>query len=112
MTFRTSVLVAGLCVLALPVLGESPAGTTFRNPADPSAVTPPAAYVSPFAGYRPFAHDGPATWRGVNDEVGRIGGWKAYAREVFEAQQPTAAPGGEPARSPASAPGGPGKEGK
>ena len=112
MTFRTSVLVAGLCVLALPVLGESPAGTTFRNPADPSAVTPPAAYVSPFAGYRPFAHDGPATWRGVNDEVGRIGGWKAYAREVFGAQKSVPAQDGEAARAPSPAQGGTDKAGK
>ena len=112
MTARTVFVAAGLCALALPALGEAPAGDAPRNPADPAATTPPATYVSPFANYRPFAHDGPAPWRGVNDEVGRIGGWKAYAREVFEAQQPTAAPGGEPARSPASAPGGPGKAGK
>lgn len=87
MTARTVVLAASLCTLALPALGEAPAGATPRNPADPAAPTPPATYLSPFANYRPFAHDGPAPWRGVNDEVARIGGWKAYAREVYEAQQ-------------------------
>lgn len=112
MTARTVVLAASLCTLALPALGEAPAGAGPRNPADPAATTPPASYVSPFANYRPFAHDGPAPWRGVNDEVGRIGGWKAYAREVFEAQK--SAPGaGEDAARPASpAQGGPRKEGK
>lgn len=112
MTARTVVLAASLCTLALPALGEAPAGARPRNPADPAATTPPASYVSPFANYRPFAHDGPAPWRGVNDEVGRIGGWKAYAREVFEAQQAAPAAGGEAARSPAPAPVGPGKAGK
>lgn len=112
MTFQTSVLSAGLCVLALPALGEAPAGTTFRNPADPAAATTPAAYVSPFASYRPFAHDGPAKWRGVNDEVGRIGGWKAYAREVFEAQKSPPAQEGDAARAPSPAQGGTDKAGK
>lgn len=112
MTLRTTLLSAGLCTLALPALGQAPAGTAPRNPADPGAATPPVAYMSPFAGYRPFAHEGPAPWRGVNDEVGRIGGWKAYAREVFEAQKSAPAAGEGAARPDSPAQGGPRKEGK
>ena len=112
MTARTVFVAAGLCALALPALGEAPAGASPRNPADPAATTPAASYVSPFANYRPFAHDGPAPWRGVNDEVGRIGGWKAYAREVFGAQKSVPAQDGEAARAPSPAQGGTDKAGK
>lgn len=57
------------------------------NPADAKASVPPVAHSSPFAGYRPHGEAKPAPWREVNDEVGRIGGWKAYAREAYEAAQ-------------------------
>jgi len=112
MTLRTAVVTAGFCAIASPALGEAPAGTMHRNPGDPAAATPPAAYVSPFAGYRPFAHGSPAPWRGVNDEVGRIGGWKAYAREVFDAQQSAPAQAGGSARTPSPATAGSDKAGK
>jgi hypothetical protein len=32
--------------------------------------------------YRPFRDETPIPWIRANDDVGRIGGWRAYAREV------------------------------
>lgn len=93
------------CTLASPAFGQAPTGAASASPTDPGAGTAPVTYASPFAGYRPFAHESPAPWRGVNDEVGRIGGWKAYAREVFEAQKSQAAPGKDAARPASPAPG-------
>ena len=55
------------------------------DPADPSARVPAAEYRSPFADYRPLGDEAVGNWRAANDEVGRIGGWRAYAREAQEA---------------------------
>ena len=63
----------------------------------------PLNYRSPFAPYRPFADATVGSWRELNDEVARIGGWKAYAREAYEATL-RAAPPESPAQPPAPAP--------
>jgi hypothetical protein len=39
-------------------------------------------YRSAFDGYRAFTDQPVLSWRESNDLVGRIGGWKAYAREA------------------------------
>jgi hypothetical protein len=65
------------------------------DPTVASTPVPPATYTSPFRDYRPVGAPNLRPWKAANDEVARIGGWRAYARE---AQQPEA-----PARA-ASAP--------
>ena len=59
-------------------------------------------YRSALEGYRPFAEEKPVPWKQANDTVGRIGGWRAYAREVHG--EPAATPASAPAAAPASAP--------
>lgn len=56
---------------------------------DPSGanVVPPVTYQSPLHSYRGFEHQAPGDWREANATVGRIGGWQAYAAEVWEASQ-------------------------
>jgi len=54
------------------------------RPEDSRAPVPALVYQSPFAGFRPFPESILGSWKAVNDEVGRIGGWKVYAREVYE----------------------------
>jgi hypothetical protein len=46
-------------------------------------------YVSVFAQYQPYAEQALASWPDANATVQRIGGWRAYAREM---QAPAAAP--------------------
>ncbi|MFD0667694.1 hypothetical protein ACT80S_08240 [Ramlibacter sp. MAHUQ-53] len=58
----------------------------------------PGAWRSAFEGYRPFDEVSVQPWRAANDNVGRIGGWRAYARE---AQAPAPTP---PATGSTSAP--------
>lgn len=87
----------------LPSAGAQPSGNgAARNPADPRAETAPLPYQSPFAGYRPFAGGAVGPWKDVNDEVARIGGWKAYAREAYEASKQAAPPdgGAKPSAAP------------
>ncbi|QFY55592.1 hypothetical protein EAO82_03900 [Halopseudomonas pelagia] len=59
------------------------------NQPDPSGadVVPPVTYQSPLHSYRGFEHQTPGDWREANATVGRIGGWQAYAAEVWEASQ-------------------------
>jgi hypothetical protein len=100
-TLRTALaLAAGLA--AAGAVAQGVAAPAARDPADPRAEAPPLVHRSPFATYRVFAGDGPGSWRGANDEVARIGGWKAYAREAYEASKAAQpAPGGA-AGSPAA----------
>lgn len=39
-------------------------------------------YVSPLSAYKAYADQPVESWREANDRVGRIGGWRAYAKEI------------------------------
>lgn len=41
------------------------------------------SYDSAVAGYQPYADQPVQSWREANDRAGRIGGWRAYAREIM-----------------------------
>jgi hypothetical protein len=58
-----------------------------QQPATPSAsaASAPTPYRSAFEGYQPFAEQKLVPWKEANDTVGKIGGWRAYAREANEA---------------------------
>ena len=61
------------------------------------AAPPPAVATEPFRsaldGYRPFNEEKIAPWKESNDTVGRIGGWRVYAKEAQGTQaQPPASP--------------------
>ncbi len=86
-------------VIAMPAFGQSR-----PDPADPAIQVPPATYRSAFADYRPLDEAPVGDWRAANDEVGRIGGWRAYAREAQAPDKATAAPAPASAAPPASAP--------
>lgn len=42
--------------------------------------TPPV-YRSAFEGYKPYTDDKLLNWKEANDNTGRIGGWRTYAKE-------------------------------
>lgn len=72
------------------------AGAASAQPALP-------AWRSAFEGYRPFADEPLTSWRESNDNVGRIGGWRAYAREAQQPAAPATATTPSPGVSPAPA---------
>jgi hypothetical protein len=39
-------------------------------------------YTSALAGYQAYSDQAVLSWREANDRVGRIGGWRAYAKEA------------------------------
>ena len=59
-------------------------------------------YVSPLRAYKAYADQPVESWREANDRVGRIGGWRAYAKEAQTGVSAKDAPQ-EPARPPSSA---------
>ena len=77
----------------------APAGV--RDPGDPKAAVPAAAYTSAFRRYRPNADAEVGAWRELNDHVGRIGGWRVYGREASpESASPAKPAGTSPAPTP------------
>lgn len=78
-SFAKGPLCAGLLV-ALPVVADS------SKPWADAAV-PATTYSSPLADYQRHSPQTPGNWREANDTVARIGGWQAYAAEVWEASQ-------------------------
>lgn len=88
-----AVALAGLPMAALAQAGTGPA---------PALAPVELEYRSTFEGYQPFGDQEVAPWRESNDTVGRIGGWRAYAREAQGKPAETDTP------APASAPAGAG----
>ena len=80
------------------------AGLTFSATAQ-TAPKPQEDWRSAFEGYRPFSDTPVASWRDANDTVGRVGGWRAYAREAAQPASPSPASGVAPvpAKPPAPA---------
>lgn len=69
-------------LFAATLAQAGPSAPAAADPLDARAVVPPAAYESAFRHYRGHADIGLKPWKAANDEVGRIGGWRAYAREA------------------------------
>ena len=60
--------------------------------AQTSADTPtPPAYRSALEGYQSYTDEKVVDWKEANDNTGRIGGWREYAKEAAEAQTPEGA---------------------
>lgn len=72
-----------------------------QQPAAGPTAPDQTAWRSAFEGYQPFADAAVAPWRESNDTVGRIGGWRAYAREA-QGEAPASAPSPPGAASPPS----------
>lgn len=77
------------------------AAAAAAQPAPPPAA-PTLPYRSAFEDYRPWSDQPPASWKEANETVGRIGGWRAYAREASGEAAPASS--SEPAAPGAPAP--------
>lgn len=91
-----SVLLLPAAALSLFASPSAWAQTAYSrpDPSDAGVSVPPLVYDSPFARYRAFTEPEVASWRETNDTVGRIGGWRVYAKE---AQGPGSGTGTPPA---------------
>ncbi len=78
---------------------QSPPQPAKADPLDANAAVPPAHHESAFKPLRPKRSEAPRSWKEANDEVARIGGWRAYAREAAQpdaAAAPASGPSGHP----------------
>jgi hypothetical protein len=80
----------GCALVAANAMAQSPRPTGAADPADPRAATAPLQHRATLGTHRPTASTEPGDWRAANDAVGRIGGWRAYAREAQAPTAPTA----------------------
>ena len=104
---KITIAIAAILAIALV---QSRAANAEPDATDAKAAVPALKYQSPFRDYRPFDDAKPIPWKDANDEVGRIGGWRAYAKEASEtpSAQPTAPADKAPATvSKPSVPGNP-----
>lgn len=84
---------------------SDPSRPAKADPLDAAATVPRAVHRSALAGYRANRDTELRSWRDANDEVARIGGWRAYAREAAQpgaAATPSTGPAGAAASAPAA----------
>ena len=61
-------------------------------PVPGAAQNSPPGYRSAFEGYKPYSDDKLLDWKGANENTGRIGGWRVYAKEASQPDGAAAAP--------------------
>lgn len=103
-TFRW--LLPAACAVAVSAAHtqQAPRNASQLDPLDAKATIPALVYRSALTGYRRMGDDEPVPWREANDTVGRIGGWRAYAREASEPESAGPAATVAPIAPAASAP--------
>lgn len=81
--------IAALLMLAAAIAPPTAAQPAPRaDPLDAKAKVPPLRHQSALSSYRRMDATEVGNWREANDQVSRIGGWRAYLRQ---AQQPDGA---------------------
>ncbi len=75
-----------------PAFEASATSTTSTTTDTTAATAAPAALATPvyrsvFSQYRRFDEQPMSPWAEANETVGRIGGWRAYAREAQQAEE-------------------------
>lgn len=94
---------ASLPVLALALWTGAAQAQPAAAPPSPASLADaaPAAFRSALEGYRPYTDEKTVNWKEANDNAGRIGGWREYAKEAGQAQTPDAAARPDPRAVPA-----------
>ena len=76
-------------LLTLAAFAQTPAAAPARAAAPApvaQALPAPGEYRSALDGYQSYSEDKMVPWKEANDTVGKIGGWRAYAKEANEGQ--------------------------
>jgi len=68
------------------LLAGSAMAQTTAEQTPPPAAPAQLSYTSPLNDYQAYADQPVQSWLEVNDTVGRIGGWRTYAREARAAE--------------------------
>ncbi len=85
-------LPAAIGIAVSAALAQQPLpSAALLDPLDSTAKVPSVNHRSALGDYRRFSDEQLLGWREANDAVGRIGGWRAYAREASEPEMPASA---------------------
>jgi hypothetical protein len=68
------------------------AQTSAPPPGAVSSSASPISYQSALESYQPYRDEKIRPWKESNDTVGKIGGWRAYAKEAAEPANPSGVP--------------------
>ena len=93
-------LVTNFVTIMATLCGSASIAAAPPDAANPLEQTPTIQYKSPFLDYRPLGEDKRTPWKAANDEVGKIGGWRVYAREASEPAPPLPATPIAPVKPP------------
>ena len=80
---------------------QAPAAAPTKPGHAAMAEAAPQSYRSALEGYERYSDEKIVNWKEANDSVGRIGGWRAYAKEASQDPSPDGA--AKPASSTAPA---------
>ena len=86
-----------LALLALPLwvtAAQAQTAPTAPAPTQKMPVTQATApaFQSAFERYKPYTDEKIVNWKEANDVVGRIGGWRAYAKEASRTETEPSTP--------------------
>ncbi|NUZ08494.1 hypothetical protein [Piscinibacter koreensis] len=99
----TRAALAALCAVgSMPTTAQdAQAGSSTGSAVTAAGQTPTKGsgiqYRSAFEGYARFTDEPVGSWKAANDNVGRIGGWRVYAKEAAAAQTSQGSQAGAPA---------------
>ncbi len=79
------VWILSMATASPPVWAQTAPRSAKPDPQDAQAFVPRIIYRSTLANYRGFSDVNVVPWKETNDNVGRIGGWRVYAKEAQEA---------------------------
>ena len=98
-------LTLATAIAAAQATPSSQAPPPAADPLDAKTNVAPMVYRSTLATYKRVGEIELVPWREANDRVGRIGGWRAYAREANAPEAPAStAPAPAPAAGSTSMP--------
>jgi hypothetical protein len=82
----------------LPLIVSLWGGTAVAQTAAESITLLPTQlqYTSPLRAYQAYADEPIQSWREANDRVGRLGGWRTYAKDTSTDEPVKAAPAAAP----------------
>ena len=105
MTFSLPSLAKAWWLMLVAVTGIAQAQAD-KGPVSNTASAVGLTYRSVLENYQPYSAQQVQPWRESNDNVGRIGGWRAYAKETGQTddEKPTEAEAGTRAGHPADKP--------
>ena len=106
MRFNAFLWYGAFALMSLPAVAQS--NFAAPDPVQSGARVPEIKYESAFEKYVPYREQPLATWREVNDEVGRVGGHLGMFGSAGHAGHGGSKPG--PAKPPAGAPASASKE--